>query len=159
MKSKKDSLDAAKEYAFLLLKFRLRSENELESRLKRKKFSPQIIRAALDFLKEKKFLDDELFARSWIRSRIRRPLGIRRIRQELNLKGIDKEIIESKLSELKEDYSEEGIVRELARERLGKLKGIEPRSAQRRVYAYLLRRGFSPEVIIDELSNLCKQTY
>ena len=159
MKSKKDSLDAAKEYAFLLLKFRLRSEKELEGRLKRKKFSPAIIKSTLDFLKEKRFLDDTLFARGWINSRIKRPLGIRKLKQELALKGIDKEIIESEICDLKENYREEDIVRELAQERLGKLKAIEPRAAQRRVYAYLMRRGFSPEIVIEAINSLCKQTY
>ena len=158
-KSKTDSLEAAKEYAFLLLKFRLRSAKELEERLKKKKFNPEIIKEVISFLKEKKFLDDVLFAKGWIQSRIKRPLGIRKIKQELNIKGIDKEIIESNIRELKEDYSEEGIVRELAQERLNKLKGIEPRAAQRRVYAYLIRRGFSPEIIIDVINNLCKQTF
>jgi regulatory protein len=159
VKSKKDSLEAAKEYAFLLLKFRLRSIKELEERLKKKKFNPEIIKETIAFLKEKRFLDDTIFARGWIQSRIKRPMGIRKIKQELNLKGIDKEIIESSIRELKEDYSEEDIVRELAQERFSKLKDIEPRSAQRRVYAYLMRRGFPPDIVIDAISNLCKQTY
>jgi len=159
VKSKKDSLEAAREYAFLLLKFRLRSVKELEARLKKKKFSPETIKETVSFLKEKRFIDDCLFAKGWIQSRIRRPLGLRRIRQELNLKGIDKEIIEREISELKDNYSEEEIVKELAQERLNKLKGIEPRAAQRRVYAYLMRRGFSLEIVIDAVSSLCKQTY
>lgn len=150
-------MQKAKEYAFLLLKFRLRSEKELAERLKRKKFSEEVIRETVAFLKEKKFIDDTLFARSWIQSRIKRPLGLRRIKQELNLKGIEKEVIESQISELKEAYCEEDIVSELAQERFSKLKGIDPRAAQRRVYAYLIRRGFSPDIVIDVINNLCKQ--
>jgi regulatory protein len=157
-RNRSNDFEAAKAYAFLLLKFRLRSEGELESRLKRKKFSPEVVKKTASFLKEKKFIDDVLFARGWIQSRLRRSLGARRITTELKLKGINKEIIERELSLFKENYSEQEVVTRLAEERLKKLKTTEPRSAMRRVYAYLARRGFSPEIITDVLHNLCRQT-
>jgi len=151
-----DVSQKAKEYAFLLLKFRLRSEKELFLRLKKKGYPEQVIRQTLVFLKEKRFIDDNLFAKSWIESRLKRPLGLRRIREELKLKGLDKEIIESKISQAKKDYSEEDCVRRIAQEKFDKLKGAEPYSAKRRVYAFLLRRGFSPEIVIDVINQLCK---
>ena len=159
MRNRKESFEQAKDYAFLLLKFRLRSERELETRLKKKKFSEEATRQVIAFLREKKFLDDKLFAKSWVQFRVRRSLGARRIKEELALKGIDKEIIKSELEELKKNYPEDKIVSKLAQERLSKLHGIEPRSAQRRVYAYLIRRGFSPEIVIDVVNNLCRQTF
>ena len=159
MISNKETLLKAREYAFLLLKFRLRSEKELYQRLKQKKFSEEVIRDTIEFLKEKKFLDDGLFAKGWINSRIKKPYGLRRIVQELKLKGIDKEIIEEKLGEAKKNYQEEEVVEELIEERLNKLKNIEPQTARKRVYGYLARRGFSPEIIIDKINILCKQTY
>ena len=159
MISNKETLLKAREYAFLLLKFRLRSENELYQRLKQKKFSEEIILDTLKFLKEKKFLDDSLFAKGWINSRIKKPYGLRRIVQELKLKGIDKGIIEEELGEVKKNYSEEEIVQNIIEDRLGKLKNIEPQTARKRVYGYLVRRGFSPDIIIDKINILCKQTY
>lgn len=136
----------------MLLKFRLRSEKEIYARLKHKKFDEEIIKQTILFLKDKGFIDDRIFAKAWIASRIKKPLGLGKIRQELNLKGIDKEIIDSQISEIKQDYSEEDLIKKIAKLRLAKLKGIEPRCAKRRVYAYLLRRGFSPEIIIDALN-------
>lgn len=147
-----NALTKARAYAFLLLKFRLRSEKELYRRLKQKKFDEEIIKQTLSFLKDKSFIDDNSFARAWIASRIKRPLDLRRIKQELNLKGIDKDIINREISAIKNNYSEADIVKNIAQERLGKLKGIDPQKARRRLYTYLLRRGFSPEVIIDTLS-------
>lgn len=158
-KKNADSPEKAKAYAFLLLKFRQRSEKELEQRLKRKKFSEEIIRKTVEFLREKEFLNDNLFAKSWIESRIKRPFGLRRIKEELKVKGIDKQIIEEKISEVKENYSEEAVVEQLARMRLGKLKGIQALAVRRRVYAYLIRRGFSPEAVTEVINQLCKQTY
>ncbi len=146
----------AKEYAFLLLKFRLRSEKELFLRLKKKGFQEGIIEQTLIFLKEKSFIDDNLFAKSWIESRLKRPFGLRRIKQELKLKGLNKEIIDTKIEEAKKNYIEEDCVRRIAQDKFDKLKGIEPFSAKRRLYAFLLRRGFSPEIVIDVVNQLCK---
>lgn len=137
----------------MLLKFRLRSEKEIYQRLKNKRFEEEIIKQTLFFLKDKGFIDDSLFAKTWIEFRIKKPLALRRIRQELILKGIAREIIDSQISEIiNKDYSERDLVNEIAKARLSKLKGVEPGTAKRRVYAYLLRRGFSPEIIIDALS-------
>ena len=95
----------AREYCFLLLKFRLRSEKELALKLKKKKFSPQTIKDTVEFLKLKRFIGDEEFARMWIASRIKKKLGLRRMRQELVLKGIGKEIIDREIEEAEQSYS------------------------------------------------------
>lgn len=144
----------AREYAFLLLKFRLRSENELASRLRQKKFPEEIIRDTICFLKDKQFIDDRIFAKGWAASRLKRPFGLRRIRQELVQKGLGKEIIEETFAQAKEGYSEDSIVRQLAEQRFSKLKSIEPLKAKARVYAYLIRRGFSPDVVSDIVKGL-----
>jgi len=158
VRNKEELLQKAKEYAFLLLKFRLRSEKEIYSRLKQKKFAEEIIKETILFLKDKGFIDDSLFAKTWIESRLKRPLGLRRIKQELNLKGIAKEIIDTQLNQIKIDYFESDIVTKIAEARLSKLKDAEPKNIKRRLYAYLLRRGFSPEVVMDVIAQLCKHT-
>jgi len=146
-------LKKARAYAFLLLKFRLRSEYELSERLKRKKFNQEIIRKTIVFLKEKKFLDDEFFARSWVNSRIKKPLGLRRLKQELMAKGIADQTIEEQLASIKNNYSEKEVVSGIIQERLSKLKRIEPQNAKRRTFAYLLRRGFSPGIVSECLNQ------
>jgi len=158
--NKKDSegLQKARNYAFLLLKFRQRSEGELYRRLKKKKFEEEVITKTISFLKDKRFIDDELFAKSWIESRLKRPLGLRKIENELNIKGVDRKIIERQILEIKKHYTEEEIVNRVAQERFSKFKGIEQQAAKRRLYGYLLRRGFSPEVISGVVNQLCRQT-
>ena len=155
MNKRIEYFDKARDYAFLLLKFRLRSENELVQRLKLKKIPEETIREVISFLKEKRFIDDNVFAKAWLNSRLKRPLGLRRIRQELRQKGIDKAVIETEVGSVK-NYSEAETVLELAKERLGKLKAVEPIKAKRRVYEFLLRRGFSSQVVIDTLNQLCR---
>ena len=147
------SLEKARQYAFLLLKYRLRSEKEIADRLVRKKFPPEVIKDTIAFLKEKRFIDDSSFARAWLESRIKRPLGIRRLKQELRFKGIDKEIIERSVEQIKEDYSEIEVVQNIVEEKFRKMRNIEPQKAKVRIYSYLLRRGFSPDVCLDAINR------
>jgi regulatory protein len=144
----------ARAYAFLLLKFRLRSENELKARLKQKGFSEELSQDTVNFLKDKEFIDDCVFARGWVASRLRRPFGLRKIRQELVQKGLAKEIIDHSLAKVKEHYNESQIVSQLAQQIFSKLKGIEPFKAKARVYGYLIRRGFSPDIVSDVFNKL-----
>ncbi len=146
--------EKARAYAFLLLKFRLRSEAELRARLKQKGFSEELSRDTVNFLKDKEFIDDRVFAKGWVACRLKRPFGIRRIKQELIAKGLDKEIIEDSLVQAKKDYREDQAARQLAQQRFSRLSNIEPQKAKARVYAYLLRRGFSPDIVSEIIKQL-----
>ena len=152
--SQSHNAEKAKAYAFLLLKFRLRSENELKARLKQKGFSEELSQDTVNFLKDKKFINDRVFACGWVASRLKRPFGLSKIRQELVQKGLDKEIIENSFSQVKEYYNESQIVSQLAQQRFSKLKSIEPLKAKARVYGYLMRRGFSPDLIEEVIKEL-----
>lgn len=148
-----------KEYAFLLLKYRLRSENELYQRLKRKKFPEDQIKTAVAFLKEKRFLDDNAFTKAWINSRIGRSFGLNRISQELRLKGVSKDTLEKGIVQARKGYCEEKVIEGLAKEKLEKLRDIEPIKARNRTYAYLIRRGFATDKVINILNQICRQIY
>jgi regulatory protein len=152
-----EDLQKAKEYAFLLLKFRLRTEKELADRLKKKKFSEALIKETIEFLKEKKFINDKQFAKLWIESRLKKSLGLRRIKNELRIKGIGKEIIDNSLTEAQEGYSEDETIQDIVRRKIEQLKGIEPQKAKQRIYAYLVRRGFSSQAIAEAVSRIVAQ--
>ena len=148
-----DPAQKAREYAFLLLKFRARSAKELAERLKRKGFEPAVVREVIAFLQERRFIDDAAFARGWIEARLARPYGFVRIRQELEQKGIAPEIIARLIEEKKQEFSEEDAVRSLIRAKMKRLAGIEPQKARQRIYGYLIRRGFSPDIIIETFQD------
>jgi regulatory protein len=157
VQAKQDPFEKAREYAFLLLKFRLRSEEELYSRLKSKKFPDNVIKNTIKFLKDKQFINDPTFAKAWADSRIKKGLGLRRVREELRIKGVGRVLIDSTILEIEKNYSESSIIKDIAEERLNRLKGVEPYKRKQRVYAYLLRRGFLPETITDILNQLCSR--
>lgn len=155
-RSEKELFEKGKEYAFFLLKFRPRSRQELFGRMIRKKFAPDTISKVIEFLEEKKFIDDADFALAWARGRLKNSIGPRRIKNELRLKGVDSEIIEEGLAGASEGYSEDEIVIRLIKNKLESLRDIEPAKKRQRIYAYLIRRGFAPDTAADNIKKLIK---
>lgn len=147
------ALQKAKNYCFLLLKFRPRSEKEIYSSLKRKKFDEEIIRAACTSLKDSGFIDDKSFSKAWIASRLKKPLALQRIKQELKLKGIEDSLIESNIEEIRGSYSEEDTILTAVKAKLSKFSSQDPDKRKKQLFDYLLRRGFSAETIIDIFDN------
>lgn len=147
----------ARAYAFLLLKYRLRSEKELRTRLKQKGYTEELATQTVNFLKDREFIDDRVFARGWVSSRLKRPLGKRRIKLELAQKGVAPDVVGEVLGWATQDYSESQTVAQLAKKRFSKLKGIEPLKAKARVYGYLIRRGFAPDLVGEAMRSMGKE--
>ncbi|MBM3248311.1 MAG: regulatory protein RecX [Candidatus Omnitrophica bacterium] len=144
----------AKRIVFQLLKFRARSRKEIEDRLKKKKFTRETINSVIDYFDKLDLINDQEFASCWMKSRLTKPLGLRRISFELKQKGITEEIIEQLKDNIKDSYNEYEVVSDLAKSKLNKLKNIELDKAKSRIYRYLLSRGFSIDVINEVVSEL-----
>lgn len=146
----------ALKYAFLLLKYRQRSVFEMRQRLIRKKFSPETADAVVSFLTEKEFLNDEQFASVWTASGLSRSLGPRRISRELAVKGIPKEMIERCLHEAGSAAAQAQAAGNCARVRLKKMGDLEPHLRKARLAGYLIRRGYSPDVVWEVVGELVR---
>src|SRR3990172_3744013 len=97
---KKDAISIALHY----LKFRPRSVFEVEQKLKSKKISDSEIKKTIAVLKKNKLLDDENFAKMWVRDRnLLKPSGSYLLKMELRKLGIADEIIEETLEEQDEE--------------------------------------------------------
>ena len=144
----------AKECVYRLLKIRERSEKEIYGKLKIKKFSDETIQGVILQFKNLRFIDDRRFAKLWIQSRLAKPFGLARIKLELNSKGITKEIINEELSALEEFFPTDEKISELAKRRLNKYKKTDPIKAKRRIFEYLLRRGFNFEQVQKATKNI-----
>jgi len=129
------------------LAIRNRSEKEIRDYLTKKNIDSQVIEQIVNLLKEKKFLNDESFARSWIAQRARfRPKGKRMLRFELQQKGIDRDLIDKVMAEEHEDIPDElAQARSLVEKRLKKFRGEPRQEIYRKISAFLARRGFSWE--------------
>ncbi len=144
-------LSSAKAYALRLIKFRPRSEKEIVDKLKNKGYGSETIEELIAYLKKTRLLDDALFAKLWVEGRVKRFLGLARLRYELKQKGIEPEIIESVLGGLAEDYNEEKIVEEIVIRKIKKMEGIAPEKIKSRLYGFLIRRGYPKHAVIEAL--------
>lgn len=139
----------AREASLELLSYRARSARELERRLRRKDVPEDVAKRTVAELEERGLVDDAAFAESFIRDRVRlRPKGRRRLVQELRARGVDVETAEAAVGGVMEmeDVSELELAREAAR-RWSPRPHEDPRSARRRLYGYLARRGFGTDAI------------
>ncbi len=146
------TLTQAKKYAFLLLKFRNRSQAEMRKRLLQKKFPEQIVNETLFFLKEKSFIDDAVFARYFCSARAKK-YGPRRLIQELKQKGLGASLISEALAQSNKSCPPQKVAEEILLSRIGQYKSLDPRKARQRAYALLLRRGFEPELAGDLINK------
>jgi regulatory protein len=124
------------------LGYRARSEKEVRDRLRRYGYGDLTVEGVVGRLKELGYLDDKEFAHLVAREKLRR-YGPRRVSAELRKTGVDVELARGVVdeefagrSELEEAFS----VAERRYNRGG--SGAEAR----RVYGFLMRRGYSAEV-------------
>ena len=105
-------------------------------------------------IKKLKLINDEEFAKAWVESRVKMPLGFNRLKRELRLKGIADDVVAKVISQARHNINQEETVNRLAKDKFGRLKNLEPNKAKRRIYAYFLRRGFAPDIVIDAIKRL-----
>lgn len=136
------------------LKYRPRTENEIVKKLREKGFAEDLIQQTIEYFKKIGSINDRQFTAIWIQSRLKKPVGIRRIRLELKEKGIGDDIITNALAQTTDDYCEHAAVVDLAKRRIRQYRHLNALTAKRRLYAYLIRRGFSSDAVIKALKEL-----
>ena len=159
------------EAAARFLEARSRSVSEVRRRLGGAGYRPELVEGAIERMTELGMLDDEVFARAWVESRDRaRPRGERAIREELRLKGIDRETVDVVLGERRDRAAEpagegedEGppvsadraaAERLLAKNARALARVADLRKRRQRAYALLARHGFDPETCRDVAATL-----
>jgi regulatory protein len=152
----------ARERALRLLATRPRSAWEIRERLTRDRVPEAAIRAVIAGLTHDQLLDDLTFARAWITRRMAaRPYGPRRIRWELQQRGVAPAIIDNALRESVGDNgsvagTEEQSALTLIRGRLRGYRHLAPARRARRIAALLERRGYAAGTIVRVLRTLGK---
>jgi len=147
-------VERAREACLRLLSYRARSRRELAERLERKGFDDGVIHAAVGELEAAGLVDDEEFARSWVRERLaNNPRGSRGMRWELRSKGVKEEVIQRTLEqEVSAERELEAALR-VAATYVTRSSEDEP-ARLRRLAGALRRRGFAFEVIETVLARV-----
>jgi regulatory protein len=128
--------------ALNLLGYRARSEAEIRDRLGRYGYAGETIEAVVGRLEELGYLDDAEFARLKAREKARK-YGPRRVSVELRKSGVGEELAREVVEEEFAGRSEVGAARSAAARRYN---GRGSDAEARRVYGFLVRRGYSAEV-------------
>ncbi len=164
-------LDAAARF----LEARPRSVHEVRHKLTTMGYRAALVDEVVVRLTDLAYLDDEAFTRAWVESRDRaRPRGEHALRRELQLKGIDRtlvdQVLDQRQSDAREDAAKAGDAEPVgpdvaAAERLlrRKLPAIlrepDPRRRRQRAYALLARSGFSPDVCASVSRSVLDDTH
>lgn len=139
----------AKKRALHLLEKMDRTEEQLRRKLLESRYPKELTEEAIAYVKSYRYIDDERYARNFIRLN-QEKRSAARMKADLLAKGVAPDVIERALEEELETQPEELI------QKLLEKKGFDPAAATpkeaARMYQYLLRRGFRNR----EIRNVCK---
>ena len=144
--------------ALHFLGYRARSESEVRERLRRYGYGEGTVERVVERLRELGYLDDQEFARLKAHEKARK-YGPRRVSVELRKSGVDAEIARSAVQEEFAEKSELGAAFSAAARRYNKRGSgvagagadaeVDATATARRVYGFLMRRGYSAEVCAE----------
>jgi len=133
-----------------------RTAQEMSRRLRQKEIGETIIAETLQRLQREQYIDDPLYAKQWAEQRItNQRKGKMWIRQELREKGIDKSLITDALDEITPEQEKHSALL-TARKKWNLIRGEVP-DKRRKTGAYLMRRGFSGEMVRQVLQILVQE--
>lgn len=143
-----DDFKKALDYAFMLLKYRNRTEKEIREKLKKKKYPPDTAENVVNKLKDLKFVDDKKFAEEFTKYNLEKGKGIILIRLELLRKGIAREILDPAIEEFKPSREQEyENAKILFYKKLKSCRKLPVEKIYSRISGHLARKGFSVETI------------
>jgi regulatory protein len=148
---------AASAYASALRRLARRdhSVHELRTALENEGHLKEDIDDAVKRLQAVRYVDDRSFAERYTRSRaVSHGQGRRRIRQGLRARGVDRELTERALASIEADGTEREALDTAARKYWKIHAKVEPETRMRRLWVFLLRRGFPAGLVHERLRSL-----
>ncbi|MBX3059206.1 MAG: RecX family transcriptional regulator [Anaerolineae bacterium] len=152
-----DELENAKQSAIRYIEYRPRSMAEVRTHLRQKGFVDTAVDQACERLQEVGLLDDAAFARYWVEQRETfKPRSRMALRQELQQKGVSRDVMESVITEVDEtEAARQAAQKQVARwQRLPGAGQLPEAEFKQKLSSYLQRRGFSYD-LIKQIVNEC----
>lgn len=134
--------------------YRDRSQKEVEEKLKEMRMIPEASEKIIIQLMQEDFLNEERFARSFVRGKFRiKKWGRIKIKQELKLRGISKPIIKLALTEIDElEYWE--TLELLAQKKKDLIKEPNIFKKRKKLNNYLLQKGYENQMILEVVHSI-----
>ena len=155
-----DDLQILLNYAYFYLKFRPRTKKEVHDyllkKIKKRHWSTGDVDEAIKQLEERSLINDKEFVRWFVEQRARgKPKGRFVLKAELLRLGIAKELIDQHLEE--NPLKEEDLAFAALKSKWQRFKNLTPKARFEKSAAFLLRRGFSFEIIKQTIYRLEEQ--
>ena len=108
----------------------------------------------LDYLLDNRFVNDERFARSFVRGKINQSgWGVNKIRFHLMQKGIAKDIIDEALGQTDEDIYRQRLI-DILKTKSKTIKAENDFEKKRKLAAYAMQKGFEASLVWEVLKEL-----
>lgn len=145
-----ETLARAKDLAAKHLGRRMRSERELEAYLEQKGLGPAVVARVIRDFRRVGLIDDRVMARDWAERHLaRQPSGRRAVEERLLARGVRGEIVDEVLGEIYAGESERELALRALRGHLARVKHLVPDARRRRLFRFLIQRGFSEEIVSE----------
>ena len=107
----------------------------------------------LNYLIDNRFVDDERFARSFVRSKINQSgWGVNKIRFHLMQKGIDKDVIDEAMQSLDEEAYRQRL-RDILTSKAKTVKAANDFEKKRKLAAYAIQKGFEAGLVWETIKE------
>ena len=141
----------AKKRALHLLEQMDRTEQQLREKLKASEYPERCIEEAIAYVKQFHYLDDERYAETFTRYK-KDKMSRQQIKQKLMMKGVSRDIIANAIEE-EYDVDENIHIRSILEKKHFSSESSDE-GEFRRIYNYLLRRGFRSNDILKEMKHM-----
>lgn len=135
-------------YAFALLTRREYSKMELLDKLKQHAMNEQEVIDLVDELAEQHYQSDQRVAEQLVASQMRKGKGVYRIKQALQAKGLDSDLVEDDLQDI--DWFEQAY--QLKVKKFGTDVATDPKQKAKQV-RFLQYRGFTMDIILKVIHH------
>lgn len=142
--------------ALNFLSYRQRSEKEVYDSLKRKGYAEENIEKVILSCKDKSYINDKNFAEAFMRDKVNlNKFGPERIKHELRLKGVSRNIINEVIDFDRSDQYE--LAKEIADKKIYSYRNDDKKAIYRKMSGFLQRRGFSYDIISKVVKEILNQ--
>jgi regulatory protein len=145
--------------AIKLLSAKPRSIAELRERLLEGRGANEaVVEIVISRLREYGYLDDERYAVSYASSKVRqKPVGRRRLEQELTMKKVDPKVADEALDSVFAETSEADLIDRAIEKRIRIRGRPRDRAQAKSLFDHLLRQGFPFELVVDKVKAVSKE--
>jgi regulatory protein len=142
----------AKETALKYMTLKLRCSNEVKQKLLTTGYSEVIVDNVISDLISLGYINDRIFIRKYLYDRSKlKPKSKKLLKYELLKKGLAENLVDDVLNEWQID--EPTLARRLVKKKYGKYD-LRDEKILRKIYNFLLHRGFSVEIINDIIKKI-----